>query len=88
MTDAGTFVYQQVPNLLDLMQKYAQITHHEVKTADTYETLDKAFETMTNMAGKIRTDYQAFIKDDLDDLDSDVRLAKKHLEPEKTHETE
>ena len=43
---------------------------------------------MTNMAGKIRTDYQAFIKDDLDDLDSDVRLAKKHLEPEKTHETE
>lgn len=40
------------------------------------------------MAGKIRTDYQAFIKDDLDDLDSDVRLAKKHLEPEKTHETE
>ncbi|EGF34705.1 hypothetical protein AAULR_09805 [Lacticaseibacillus rhamnosus MTCC 5462] len=28
------------------------------------------------MAGKIRTDYQAFIKDDLDDLDSDVRLAK------------
>lgn len=88
LTDAGTFVYQQVPNLLDLMQKYAQITHHEVKTADTYETLDKAFETMTNMAGKIRTDYQAFIKDDLADLDSDVRLAKKHLEPEKTHETE
>ncbi|GAN43184.1 5-bromo-4-chloroindolyl phosphate hydrolysis protein [Lacticaseibacillus paracasei NRIC 1981] len=88
LTDAGTFVYQQVPNLLDLMQKYAQITHHEVKTADTYETLDKAFSTMTSMAGKIKSDYQAFIKDDLDDLDSDVRLAKKHLDPDKVHETE
>ncbi|ATG98693.1 5-bromo-4-chloroindolyl phosphate hydrolysis family protein [Lacticaseibacillus paracasei] len=88
LTDAGTFVYQQVPNLLDLMQKYAQITHHEVKTADTYETLDKAFSTMTSMAGNIKSDYQAFIKDDLDDLDSDVRLAKKHLDPDKAHETE
>ena len=43
---------------------------------------------MTSMAGKIKSDYPAFIKDDLDDLDSDVRLAKKHLDPDKVHETE
>ena len=84
---------KEVPKLRALtlntdLQKYAQITHHEVKTADTYETLDKAFSTMTSMAGKIKSDYQAFIKDDLDDLDSDVRLAKKHLDPDKVHETE
>ncbi|MFT8502823.1 MAG: MFS transporter, partial [Lacticaseibacillus paracasei] len=32
--------------------------------------------------------YQAFINDELADLESDVRLAKKHLDPDKAHETE
>lgn len=74
LTDAGTFVVTTVHNLLDHLTKYETITQLEVKTADTYETLDKAFETMTNMAGQIRTDYTAYFKDDLADLDSDVRL--------------
>lgn len=79
MTEAAPFLYEQLPNMADLTRKYQIITRHEVKTSDTYLVLNQAKDALAKLAAKIRDEYATFVRDDLEDLDSTVTLAKQQL---------
>ena len=79
MAAAGHFLYEQLPNLLRIASKYETISHHEVQTADTANVLTTAANTLSDLAGAIRSDYANFVEADLDALEADVALAKKQL---------
>ncbi|MFD1483735.1 5-bromo-4-chloroindolyl phosphate hydrolysis family protein [Lacticaseibacillus baoqingensis] len=83
MGAAGHFIYEQLPNLVRIANKYEAISHHEVKTADTYAVLTTAANTTADLANAIRDDYAHFVETDIDDLEADINLAKKQL-PEST----
>lgn len=85
MGAAGHFLYEQLPNLLRIMQKYDTIDHHEVKTPDTYDVLTSAANTVSDLANAIRAGYAAFVEVDIDNLEADLALAKKQM-PEKLSE--
>ncbi|WP_179395279.1 5-bromo-4-chloroindolyl phosphate hydrolysis family protein [Lacticaseibacillus absianus] len=78
---AGHFIYEQLPNLVSIAKKYEAISHHEVKTQDTYDVLTTAANTLSELAESIRTDYATFVETDLDDLEADLSLAKKQITP-------
>lgn len=79
MGAAGHFIYEQLPNLVRIAQKYEAITHHEVKTEDTYDVLTAAANTMADLARAIRDDYANFVETDIDALEADINLAKKQI---------
>jgi 5-bromo-4-chloroindolyl phosphate hydrolysis protein len=83
MGAAGHFIYEQLPNLVRIAKKYEAISHHEVKTEDTYAVLTTAANTTADLANAIRDDYAHFVETDIDDLEADINLAKKQL-PEST----
>ncbi|WP_225047360.1 5-bromo-4-chloroindolyl phosphate hydrolysis family protein [Lacticaseibacillus kribbianus] len=80
LASAGHFVYEQLPNLVNIAQKYEEISHHEVKTQDTYDVLTTAANALGDLAEAIKTDYAAFVENDLDDLEASVALAKKQMQ--------
>jgi 5-bromo-4-chloroindolyl phosphate hydrolysis protein len=66
-----------------IAEKYEAISHHEVKTEDTYEVLTQAANTTADLANAIRDDYAHFVETDIDALEADINLAKKQI-PEST----
>ncbi|MFD1392978.1 5-bromo-4-chloroindolyl phosphate hydrolysis family protein [Lacticaseibacillus jixianensis] len=85
---AGHFIYEQLPNLLSIAQKYEAITHHEVKTQDTYDVLTTAGNTLQGLADTIRGGYQEFVESDIDELEADLDLAQKQIKPRLEASTE
>lgn len=85
---AGHFIYEQLPNLLSIAQKYEAITHHEVKTQATYDVLTTASNTLKGLAETIRSGYSEFVESDIDELEADLDLAKKQIRPQLTETTE
>ncbi len=83
MSAAGHFIYEQLPNLVRIVQKYEAISQHEVKTEDTYAVLTTAANTTADLANAIRQDYANFVEADIDALEADINLAKKQI-PEAT----
>lgn len=83
MGAAGHFIYEQLPNLVRIAEKYEAIAHHEVKTEDTYAVLTTAANTTADLANAIRQDYANFVEADIDSLEADLNLAKKQI-PEAT----
>ena len=83
MGAAGNFIYEQLPNLVRIAEKYEAISHHEVKTDDTYAVLTQAANTTADLANAIRDDYAHFVETDIDALEADINLAKKQI-PEST----
>lgn len=79
MGAAGHFIYEQLPNLVRIAQKYEAISQHEVKTSDTYDVLTTAANTVADLANAIRTDYANFVETDIDALEADINLAKKQI---------
>lgn len=77
MSHASHFLYEKLPNLLDIMTKYDTISKHEVKTADTYAVLTTAANAVSDLANSIRTEYAAFVKTDVVDLEAALALARK-----------
>ncbi|MFD1441862.1 5-bromo-4-chloroindolyl phosphate hydrolysis family protein [Lacticaseibacillus hegangensis] len=85
---AGHFIYEQLPNVLSIAQKYEAITHHEVKTQDTYDVLTTAANTLRDLADTIKSGYSEFVESDIDDLEADIDLAKKQIKPRLAESTE
>ncbi|WP_461224194.1 5-bromo-4-chloroindolyl phosphate hydrolysis family protein [Lacticaseibacillus suihuaensis] len=81
LASAGHFVYEQLPNLVSIAQKYEEISHHEVKTQDTYDVLTTAANALGDLAEAVKADYAAFVENDLDDLEASVALAKRQMQP-------
>lgn len=85
---AGHFIYEQLPNLLRIAQKYETISHHEVKTQDTYDVLTTAANTLADLAATIKDGYAEFVESDIDDLEADLNLAKQQIKPRLTESTQ
>ena len=79
LTDASDFIYAVLPNLQHLVERYQTISHHEVKTQETYDVLSQAADAITKQAAAISDSYQAFVSEDLEDLESEVNLSHKQI---------
>lgn len=79
LNEANHFLYTHLPNIVDLTDKYLEITEHEVKSKETFAKLEECAQIIDQMADLITKDYQAFVSDDLDDLDVEMTIAKQSL---------
>ncbi|KRM72520.1 5-bromo-4-chloroindolyl phosphate hydrolysis family protein [Lacticaseibacillus brantae] len=80
LTEAAPFIYEILPNLNHLTDRYQTITNHEVKTQETYTVLTQAETAITAQAQTINEQYQAFVADDLEDLAASVSLSQKQIQ--------
>ena len=80
---ADRFLYNHLPNLVDLTNKYIEINEHELKNKNTFETLAKSAEVIDEVSQLLVSDYQRFVSDDLAALDIEISLAKQYLDRER-----
>lgn len=76
---ANHFLYTHLPNLVDLTSKYLEIDDHEIKNKQTYEKLEESAQIIDQVSKLIKTDYEQFVADDLEDLDIEISVAKNSL---------
>lgn len=76
---ANHFLYTHLPNIVDLTNKYNEISSHEIKSKEAYEKLEESAQIIDQMAELIAKDYQQFVADDLDDIDVEISIAKQSL---------
>jgi 5-bromo-4-chloroindolyl phosphate hydrolysis protein len=79
LSSAGDFLYRHLPNLVNLTDKYIEISHHEVKTKDTWTVLAKSIEVITQLSQTIQNDYTAFVHSDITDMDAEIQTATKNI---------
>ncbi|GAF39028.1 hypothetical protein FC83_GL002510 [Agrilactobacillus composti DSM 18527 = JCM 14202] len=76
LSEASDFLYRHLPTLVNLTDRYIEISHHEVKTTDTWEVLAKSLEVIKNLGTQIREDYATFVADDLDEMHQEMSAAQ------------
>ncbi|MFD1671150.1 5-bromo-4-chloroindolyl phosphate hydrolysis family protein [Agrilactobacillus yilanensis] len=76
---AGDFLYRHLPTLVSLTDRYIEISHHEVKTTDTWEVLAKSLDVIKSLGNQVREDYSLFVADDLDEMDQEMSAATDSL---------
>lgn len=76
---ANHFLYTHLPNLVELTDKYVEISNHEIKNKQTYVKLDESAQIIDQMSKLIIQDYQSLVADDLDELDVEISIAKNSL---------
>lgn len=79
LANAGDFLYRHLPSLVNLTDKYIEISHHEVKTKDTWTVLAKSIEVITQLSQTIQADYTAFVHSDLTDMDAEMTTAERAI---------
>jgi 5-bromo-4-chloroindolyl phosphate hydrolysis protein len=77
------FLYNHLPNLVELTSKYIEINNHELKTKDTFDALNQCATAIEEVSQLIVKDYADFVKDDLEDLDVELSIAKQNIDREK-----
>ncbi|MEG0284588.1 MULTISPECIES: 5-bromo-4-chloroindolyl phosphate hydrolysis family protein [Vagococcus] len=77
------FLYNHLPNLVELTSKYIEINDHELKTKDTFDALNQCAAAIEEVSQLIVKDYSEFVQDDLDDLDVELSIAKQNIDREK-----
>lgn len=80
LSDASHFLYTHLPNLVDLTNKYIEINQHEIKNKEAYDKLEEGIQVIDQLALLIVKDYQNFVADDLEDLDLEINVARKHID--------
>lgn len=79
MAQASDFIYRHVPNISQLAQKYMEVSNYAVKTSETYQKLADSAELIEGLGNEIKQDYVNFRKIGLNDLDTEIMIAKKNL---------
>lgn len=79
---ASHFLYTHLPNLVDLTNKYIEISAHEIKSKETYDKMEESILVIDQMAVLIAKDYQNFVSDDFEDIDVELSLAKQSIKEE------
>ncbi|WP_051999811.1 5-bromo-4-chloroindolyl phosphate hydrolysis family protein [Schleiferilactobacillus shenzhenensis] len=79
LASAGDFLYRHLPSLVNLTDKYIEISHHEVKTKDTWTVLAKSIEVITQLSQTIQKDYTAFVHSDLSEMDAEMTTAERAI---------
>ncbi|MFW7431687.1 5-bromo-4-chloroindolyl phosphate hydrolysis family protein [Vagococcus carniphilus] len=77
------FLYNHLPNLVELTNKYVEINNHELKNKNTFEVLNQSAVAIEEVSQLIVNDYSDFVKDDLEDLDLEISIAKQNINREK-----
>ena len=83
ITEATTFLYQLLPSLEDLSDKYNEINQHVAKSKQTYLILERCAATIDQVCQQITEEYLAFHQANFDDLEDEINLAHKYLDKEK-----
>lgn len=84
---ADRFLYNHLPNIVELTSKYIEINNHELKTKDTFDALNQCAVAIEEISQLIVKDYADFVKDDLDDLDVEISIAQQNIDREKEIES-
>lgn len=79
---ASHFLYTHLPNLVDLTDKYLEISAHEIKSKETYDKMEESLLVIDQLAALIAKDYQNFVSDDFEELDVELSLAKQSIQRE------
>jgi len=77
--DVDKFLYTHLPSLKELTDKYNDIDGHVSKTKDTYKALGDSAQTIDEMCRLISEDYVKFMSNDIENLDTEMELAKQVL---------
>ncbi|AQP54438.1 hypothetical protein BW732_09495 [Vagococcus penaei] len=77
---ANDFLYTHLPNIVELTNRYVEINNHDIKNKQTYDALTKCVGTIESMSTLIVDDYNNLVKDDLEDLDLEIKLAQQNAE--------
>lgn len=83
---ADRFLYNHLPNLVDLTNKYLEINAHDIKTKNTYDALEKSSNVIDEVSKLLVSDYERFMSDDLEELDVEITLAKQNLSREQMNQ--
>lgn len=81
---ANGFLYNHLPNIVELTNKYKEINDHDIKNKNTYEYLNKSAIAIEEVSRLIVKDYTSFVSDDLADLDVEMSIAKQNLQRQAT----
>ena len=81
---ADGFLYNHLPNIVELTNKYIEINDHDIKNKNTYEYLNKSAVAIEEVSRLILKDYTSFVSDDLDDLDVELSIANQNLNRQTT----
>lgn len=73
---ANHFLYTHLPNIVELTDKYIEVSNHEIKSKETYQKLEESVQVIDQVSKLIKNDYEQFVADDLDDLDIEISVAK------------
>ncbi|MCI0130693.1 5-bromo-4-chloroindolyl phosphate hydrolysis family protein [Vagococcus sp. CY53-2] len=79
---ADKFLYTHLPNLVEMTNKYADISNHEIKSKETYDTLNNSIGAIENVSRLIIEDYENFVSDDIEDLEVEISIAKQNANKE------
>jgi len=77
------FLYNHLPNIVELTSKYIEINNHELKNKDTYEALNQSVTAIEEVSTLIVKDYSDFVREDIEDLDLEISIAKQNISREK-----
>lgn len=75
---ADQFLYTDLPNLVELSEKYIQVNQHEIKNRETYAKLEESAQAIDVLSKKIVADYEYFVAEDLENLEIEIAYAKQH----------
>lgn len=70
LQEAAPFLYKHLPTSVQIAKKYEEISHHELKTSDTYAVMDRSVEMLAALSEQIKHDYLDFVSEDVSDLKS------------------
>ncbi|MGX6978428.1 5-bromo-4-chloroindolyl phosphate hydrolysis family protein [Vagococcus elongatus] len=76
---ADGFLYNHLPNLVELTTKYIEINQHDVKTRNSFEALDKSAKMIDKVSQLLLADYEKFVSDDIEDLDVELTIAEQNI---------
>lgn len=79
---ADKFLYTHLPNLVEMTNKYVEISDHEIKSKATYDTLNNSIGAIENVSRLIIEDYENFVSDDIEDLEVEISIAKQNADRE------
>ncbi|WP_125766563.1 5-bromo-4-chloroindolyl phosphate hydrolysis family protein [Lapidilactobacillus wuchangensis] len=83
LQEAAPFLYKHLPTSVQIAKKYEEISHHELKTSDTYAVMDRSVEMLAALSEQIKHDYLDFVSEDVSDLKSTLdSVNEKHDQPD------
>src|SRR5699024_7776907 len=72
--EVNQLLYEHLPSLNDLVEKYTAIENHKAKSKATYDILNKSANTIDQLCDQVTKDYLKFKKTDVASLDTSIEI--------------